>query len=204
QARESEKRVDINSFEHVHELVRRSLVGLRRSSLAANPSEERDSEDKTKCTEDPHDCLQSSVNIRELLEGEITEGDVKEKDTEKRNYLKTYIFNIQRRAKHSTALNPATAPSSATCSPNSTRLVVIGAMFSACSVRGAERTPDRFTWKDPGTRLPEETARSTDRHLQRKGLEKGPRFLSAINFPNELGSIGMGLNLEGSLLRPTT
>ncbi|EDL76167.1 rCG49556 [Rattus norvegicus] len=30
-------------------------------------------------------------------------------------------------------------------------------MFSACSVRGAERTPGRFTWKDPETRLPGET-----------------------------------------------
>lgn len=32
----------------------------------------------------PAQGLQGSVNIRELLEGEITEGDVKEKDTEKR------------------------------------------------------------------------------------------------------------------------
>lgn len=43
--------------------------------------------------------------------------------------------------------------------------------------------------------------------MDERTLPKGD-FFSLLNdhsnFPNELGSIGMGLDLEGSLLRPTT
>ena len=49
-------RININSLQHMHKLVRRSLVGLGRFSLTADPRKQRDCEDQAECTEDPHHC----------------------------------------------------------------------------------------------------------------------------------------------------
>lgn len=66
---------------------------------------------------------------------------------------------------------PATALSSVTCSPNSSRLVVIGAMFAACSVRGAERNAGRIHLPEPGAWLLalRKQGKTGDLHLQPEG-----------------------------------